>query len=419
MEKIQINLFTLLLCLSKAQDLINPKLANHQQQVAYLALQLADEMHLPLERQRKIFNAALIHDIGALSISERLEILESERNHINDHAFRGAKIIDRYPYLEEEAAILRYHHIPWNNGQGLTYGSETVPVESHIVHLADRVCALLTASHDVLSQIPHIMEEISNKNQLIFEPSMVEALLRLSKKEYIWLDLISAAPVDQVFAIGNYEALVLDIDEVIRLTHIFSRVIDFRSKFTARHSAGVAVTAQKLAELVNFSLIECKMMLIAGFLHDIGKLAIDNEVLEKPAKLNTEEFNQMRSHTYYTYQILSMIPEFATIKVWASYHHEKLNGQGYPFHISAENLTLGSRIMAVADVFTAISENRPYREGMEDQKIKTVLTGMADNHFIDSYLVGLLLNNYETFNQVRIDAQHQAAIAYDDFLNSY
>ncbi|MPM88806.1 3'3'-cGAMP-specific phosphodiesterase 1 [bioreactor metagenome] len=263
------------------------------------------------------------------------------------------------------------------------------------------------------------MEEISNKNQLIFEPSMVEALLRLSKKEYIWLDLISAAPVDQVFAIGNYEALVLDIDEVIRLTHIFSRVIDFRSKFTARHSAGVAVTAQKLAELVNFSLIECKMMLIAGFLHDIGKLAIDNEVLEKPAKLNTEEFNQMRSHTYYTYQILSMIPEFATIKVWASYHHEKLNGQGYPFHISAENLTLGSRIMAVADVFTAISENRPYREGMEDQKIKTVLTGMADNHFIDSYLVGLLLNNYETFNQVRIDAQHQAAIAYDDFLNSY
>ncbi|MDD3924980.1 MAG: HD domain-containing protein, partial [Erysipelotrichaceae bacterium] len=159
--------------------------------------------------------------------------------------------------------------------------------------------------------------------------------------------------------------------------------------------------------------------LVAGFLHDLGKLAIKNSVLEKPEKLDSEEFNQMRSHTYYTYQLLDFLPGFDTIKIWASYHHEKLDGNGYPFHISGENLTLGSRIMAVADIFTAISENRPYRLGMEDNKVIKTMKSLVNNKAIDGYVVDLLINNYDFINKRRISAQTKAAEAYDDFLNSY
>ena len=417
MNKIRINLYDLLLCLSRAQDLVSKQLANHQQQVAYLALRLAEQLDLSTTTQKRIFFAALIHDIGATSYNEKLEIIENELPNINDHAFRGAKIFAEFPYLKEEANIIRYHHLAWNHGEGLTFNNAHVPYESHIVHLADRVCAKINIQENILSQAPMIIESIKHDSGTKFDETLVEALIILSKKEYIWLDLISTSPINKVADIGKYDALVLDTEDIIALAKVFSHVIDFRSKFTARHSVGVAVTAERLAQLANFSMIECKMMLIAGYLHDIGKLAIDNDVLEKPTKLNVDEFNQMRSHTYYTYQLLDMIPEFETIKIWASYHHEKLNGTGYPFHIMGDNITLGARIMAVADIFTAISENRPYRQGMENKNIINVLTNMVENRSIDGNIVHLLIDNFDEINNIRNDAQNMASIAYENFLS--
>lgn len=420
MERFHINIFDLLLCLSKAQDLVNNSLADHQQQVAYLALRIAEEMNMSNQQRKKVFFAALIHDIGALSSNERLEIVDNEDNpSIHSHGFKGAALLCDYPYLHQEAMIIKYHHVPWDSGNGRLYKDENVPYESHIIHLADRVVSKIKNKQNILTQIPNIMKDIENQKGMIYEDRIVEALQRLSRKEYIWLDVTSINPIAKVAKIGEYDALALDIDEVIQLSHIFSRVIDFRSRFTAKHSAGVAVTAENLAKLVNFSQIECKMMLVAGFLHDLGKLAIKNSVLEKPEKLNTEEFDQMRSHTYYTYQLLGMLPGFDSIKTWASYHHEKLNGNGYPFHIQGDNLTLGARIMAVADIFTAISENRPYRVGMSDNKVIKTLNGMVSHNSIDAYVVKLLIDNYDMINNARIVAQTRAGEAYDDFLCSY
>lgn len=417
MNKIRINLYDLLLCLSFAQDLVSKQLANHQQQVAYLSLRLAEQLNLSTTTQKKIFFAALVHDIGTISSNEKLAIMESEFSNINDHAFRGAKIFTDCPYLKEEANIIRYHHLAWNHGEGLTFNNAHVPYESHIVHLADRVCVKINSQENILSQVPLIIESIKEGSGTIFDESLVDALVILSRKEYIWLDLISMSPIDKVPDIGKYDALVLDTDDIISLAKVFSHVIDFRSKFTARHSVGVAVTAERLAQLSNFSTIECNMMLIAGYLHDIGKLAIDNDVLEKPTKLNVDEFNQMRSHTYYTYQLLGMIPGFGTIKIWASYHHEKLNGTGYPFHIIGDNITLGARIMAVADIFTAISENRPYRQGMENKNIINVLINMVENKSIDGNIVHLLIDNFDEINNLRNEAQNMASITYEEFLN--
>ncbi|MDD2591402.1 MAG: HD domain-containing protein [Erysipelotrichaceae bacterium] len=419
MEKFHINLINLLSCLSTAQDLVNNNLAKHQQQVAYLSFRIAEEMVMSNERKKHIFFAALIHDIGALSSNERLEIIDDESSQsIHQHAFKGAALLEDYPYLKQESQIIKYHHMPWDHGNGRTYKDHIIPYESHIIHLADRVVSMLKTKQNILTQLPKIINHINDNIDGIYEVRIAEAFTSLSKKEYIWLDLTSFDPIAKVSQIGEYDSISLDIDEIIKLSHIFSRVIDFRSRFTTTHSAGVAVVAESLASLANFSQIECKMMLVAGFLHDLGKLAIKNSVLEKPEKLDSEEFNQMRSHTYYTYQLLDFLPGFDTIKIWASYHHEKLDGNGYPFHISGENLTLGSRIMAVADIFTAVSENRPYRLGMEDNKVVKTIQSLVNNKAIDGYVVDLLINNYDFINKRRISAQTKAAEAYDDFLNS-
>ena len=410
------NLQELLLCVSNAQDMINPILSNHHQQVAYLSYRLAEQLNYPLYEQKSIFLAALVHDIGALSINERLSIIDTEPAYIYDHALSGAKLLEGFKPLKKEANIIRYHHTSWENGNGSYFRGEKVPRGSHIIHIADRTCIKIKSGHNVLTQLPSILEAIKNKKNSTFDPVMVDALYTLSKKEYIWLDIISETPVRKLPP-GLFDMLPMDIDDIIDFSAVLSRIVDFRSKFTSRHSAGVAKTAHRLAEYMDFSVLECKMMLIAGYFHDIGKLTISNEVLEKPTSLNEEEFDEIRSHTYYTYQLLDAIPQFETIKKWASYHHERLNGEGYPFKIKGDNLTLGSRIMAVADVFTAITENRPYRKGMDSDKAISILKNMVENGSIDQYIVKTLINNFQEINSIREMAQKEASYRYEEFLN--
>lgn len=417
MDKIRINLQEFLLSISNAVDLVSPKLSNHHHQVAYLSFRLAQELNLPESHIKNVFFAALVHDIGALSINERLEIAENEPFNVDSHAFKGARLLEEFKPLAYEAEIIKYHHLPWDDGRGTIYAGHKVPYESHILHLADRICLRLPQSVHILSSIPEVVSHISKDRSTLFEPDCVDALVRLSKKEYIWLDLISRSPVDMLPK-DIFNTISLEIDDLIDLASIFSHIIDFRSRFTACHSAGVANTARRLAELADFSPYECKVMLIAGYLHDLGKLAIDNSILEKPSKLNAEEFDEIRSHTYYTYHLLDAIPQFDRIKIWASYHHEKLNGTGYPFHIQGDNMPLGSRIMAVADIFTAITENRPYRKGMEDVRVVNILKTMVDNGSLDGKITGLLLDHFHEINSCREEAQEKASIQYENFLPS-
>ncbi len=120
------------------------------------------------------------------------------------------------------------------------------------------------------------------------------------------------------------------------LTRIFAKVIDFRSPFTAMHSAGVAASAVRLARLVHMSDTECQMIRIAGNLHDIGKIAVPRSVLEKQSRLTPDEFDIIRAHSYCTYQVLDGLKGLEDIQRWAAYHHERLDGKGYPFKLDAK-----------------------------------------------------------------------------------
>ena len=146
---------------------------------------------------------------------------------------------------------------------------------------------------------------------------------------------------------------------------------------------------------------EVKMMEIAGNLHDIGKLRVPNEILEKPGKLDEAEFNIMREHTYYTRTILASVDRFDKIADWAAFHHEKLNGMGYPFHLSGEQLDVGARIMAVADIFSAITEVRPYRAGMNREKAMGVLKESVNRGEICGWVVKLLEEHFDEVDRVR------------------
>ena len=111
--------------------------------------------------------------------------------------------------------------------------------------------------------------------------------------------------------------------------------------------------------------------------------------------MTEEEYLLIKQHTYYTYRILQGIDNFEKIAQWAAYHHETLDGTGYPFRISEDSLSLGSKILAVADVFTALTEDRPYRESLSEEKVKDIMGKMAKYRRLDKQIIDLLFEHYQ------------------------
>ncbi|SMC65485.1 HD domain-containing phosphohydrolase [Papillibacter cinnamivorans] len=418
LNQTKINLYDLLICLTNAGDLIRPEVSKHHQQVAYLAFRIADQMKLSAEQKKELMLAGLTHDVGAFSLDERLSLIEEEPPTSQDHAFRGARLLEGFSPLAGAAGIIRYHHIPWSNGEGRTFRGEEVSPLSHILHLADRAAVAVDRKTDVIGQIKNIQGRILKLRNSVFMPEAADAFLEISEQEYIWLDMVYEPLLYILPDIVVFDTVELDLDELTELTKIFANIIDFRNPFTATHSSGVAAAAEKLAELAGFSKNECKMMQSAGHLHDLGKLAVSRSILEKPGALDADELNRIRSHTFYTYRLLQAIRGFETINQWASFHHERLSGNGYPFHLGENSLSLGSRIMAVADIFTAIMEDRPYRKGMAPEQAVAVLNTMVLEKAICPYVVSILMENFDAVDNARRRAQSTSSGRYDYVMNA-
>ncbi len=215
----------------------------------------------------------------------------------------------------------------------------------------------------------------------------------------------------------------VDIGQIVSIATFFRNLIDFKSAFTATHSTGVAECASMLSKLFGLTTHEVFLMELAGYFHDLGKLAVPNAILEKRGKLTSEEFAVIRKHTYYTYMVLNTIGGLDHIPEWAAFHHERLDGTGYPFHVNSDKIETASKIMAVADIFTALAEDRPYRVGMQRDAIEKILRNLVKSNGIDGRIVDLLFGNYgEVSRQVKekqaiANAEYRTLVASQNIAN--
>ncbi|MBI3592669.1 MAG: HD domain-containing protein [Nitrospirae bacterium] len=409
---IKIRLSDLIVSFSRALDFINPAVTNHHLRVAIIASEIAKEIGLDRQEINDIFLASTIHDIGAFSLRDRLATLEFEIKDPYQHSEKGYLLVKNFDLFSKISRIIRYHHVPWAEGEGQYFNGEDVPVGGHIIHLADRIEVLINKHQEVLNQSKSIVDIIKPQSNKKFMPELVKAFENVAVKEYFWLDAASPE-IDQIISDRNVlPDMELDIKGLMGIAVIFSHIIDYRSQFTAVHSAGVSAVATALAQMSGFSDIECKMMQAAGHLHDIGKLAVPLEILDKPAGLSAAEFNIIKSHVYHSYRILEKTAGLDTINTWGSLHHERMDGTGYPFHLKGSELSIGSRIMAVADVFTAITEDRPYRKGMDGKNALRIIENMAKDNALDHSIVGIASSYFKHLDDMRIEAQNNARAGY-------
>lgn len=436
------NIVDILHSFSTALDLIWHDYPRHHKMVAYLSYRIAEKLGIKREERTSILAAALLHDAG-LSPGEARRIKGPGYPGNHRHSVLCYLLLKNCPLLNlssqpndpylltlsEELTrqgfniyavnTILFHHCTFqeiNNPDRSYFLSEMlkltdgdVPIGSYILHLSDYVTLSIDHSRYILHQKREIKEKVKEGKSRFFSPEVADAFLEIVEKDYIWFELVSPRIDSLLRSFFPFPHLdVLRLEDLIPLAELICNLGESKSLFTSVHSRGVTSVAEALAKLAGFQSEEIKLMAIAGYLHDIGKFAIPVEILEKDEKLTEEEYLLVKSHIFYTYEVLSEIKGFETIRDWASFHHERLDGSGYPFGLTSENLSLGARIMAVADVFSALRERRPYRGVLESGDIKKILLEEASAGKLDKEVISLLISHYEEIDSKLLDAQFSA-----------
>jgi HD-GYP domain-containing protein (c-di-GMP phosphodiesterase class II) len=406
LNKPNIKLCDVLLGLSSALDLVNWLVVNHHRQVTSFSTKLANELGFSETDKSTIGIAAALHDIGAISFNEKF-LLSFDADNLMRHAEIGYYLLQNFRPFLRPAELVRYHHLPWNSGAGMEYRGHHVPRGSHILHLADRASILIDPDVFVLKQVDAICTQIASEKGKMFAPEIVDAFLHLADQESFWLEAVHATNfgIEHASTSWNVE---LDMDLLLSLSDLFRMIIDFRSSMTATHSKDVAHLSSAIARLLGFSKEETVLLHIAGNLHDLGKLAVPVEILEKEGPLNRDEVYVMRSHPFHTYRVLGQIRGIEDINTWASLHHECPDGTGYPFRYRGEELPLGSRIVAVADVLSALTETRSYRPLMDSASALAIMRTMSKSGKLDGALVELVERNLGHLGEVKKSAGDEA-----------
>lgn len=398
-----VNLSDLLLSLSQAMEMAHTNLSNHQLRTAYIVWKMGARAGLPIEHHEQLFVAASLHDIGAFSPEEKMHVHDFELTNPERHCNRGALLFEQVPWLSPSTNIVKYHHRAWQNWNEPI--STNYVLDSQMLMLADMAERHINRSRFILHQNKSITDFIRKSAGSKLHQDVIDLFMQVSNCDQFWLDLTSTNIKEILRKNGPFQHIFIEQEKVFAVSEIFRTIIDFRSPMTATHSCGIAACASMLGKIFGLTDSECRSIELAANLHDTGKLVVPDSILNKPGKLADDEYAILRQHAYVTYSVLSSVRGFEQITEYAAFHHEKLDGSGYPFGLDGHHIGTGSRIVAVADVFTALNEDRPYRPRMTEAEVITTLREFATKNFLDARIVELLIDNMTAIEQVMIEKQ--------------
>lgn len=211
-----------------------------------------------------------------------------------------------------------------------------------------------------------------------FDPELVEAFELIAIEPAFWHGLASK---DIDAAVRTLEpagaAFSVDEDYLDAIALAFGSVVDAKSPFTAGHSTRVADISERVAERLGMPAARRRWLRRGALLHDVGKLGVSNTILDKPGKLDADEWAAIKQHAAYSEEILARVPPFAELAQMAAAHHERLDGGGYPRGLTDGNISLETRIITVADIFDAISSERPYHAATPVERTLDIMRDMV------------------------------------------
>ncbi|MBI4887338.1 MAG: HD domain-containing protein [Acidobacteria bacterium] len=417
-----VKLSTVLSALSYALDLTEGQPLGHAARSCLLGMRVADQLELRPDQRSDLFYALLMKDAGCSSNAARVSQLfggsdqrakrglwerdwrnwrekiayafeytepggsvverlrrfttlalagpSSQRELFEIRCDRGANIARALGVSEPTAVAIRSMDEHWDGGgypEGLR--RHEIPLYSRVIGLA-QVAEIFCG----LEGPEGALRVVNERRGRWFDPELARAFCALGSSDRIWSDL-RAEPLAQAIAAAEPVERVIPADEprLDRIAHAFALVVDAKSTFTYQHSDRVAAISGQVAAHMGLSEVQRVRLRRAALLHDIGKLSVPNRILDKPGKLDPAEWGVVKRHPYFTYEILARVPVFSEFAYDASCHHERIDGRGYHRGVPGEALSQTARILAAADIFDALSAERPYRGAMPLDKVLAII----------------------------------------------
>jgi HD-GYP domain-containing protein (c-di-GMP phosphodiesterase class II) len=288
---------------------------------------------------------------------------------------RGAEIARKMRFSENVAQAIHSLDEHWDGG-GRPHGlsGDDIPIYSRIALLAQIVDVFQTANG-----IEAAKREIENRTGTWFDPRLSSAFARIAENPEFWQTLRADDLQQEIFALEPAQTTsTVDDDYLDDIAAAFAQVIDSKSPYTSGHSERVTLFTDLIAKEMGLSADQRRWLKRAALLHDIGKLGVSNSILDKPGKLDPDEWVAMKMHAAYSETILSRIAAFSELAVIAAAHHERLDGKGYPRGIKGDQIALETRIITTADIFDALTAERPYRAAMPVAVALATMAEMVD-----------------------------------------
>jgi HD-GYP domain-containing protein (c-di-GMP phosphodiesterase class II) len=287
---------------------------------------------------------------------------------------RGADIARRMRFSEAVARGIEFLDEHWDGG-GLPLGArgEDIPIYARIALLAQVADVFEVANGSAAAR-----REIARRAGAWFDPRLAAAFARITTRPAFWEGLRSPTLEQDLFALEPAQhSTAVDEDYLDDIAAAFAQVVDSKSPYTSGHSSRVTALADLIAEKLGVAAERRRWLKRAALLHDIGKLGVSNAILDKPGKLDAEEWETMKLHAAHTQTILAPIAAFGELAAIAGAHHERLDGRGYPHGLTAEEIALETRIITTADIFDALTAERPYRAALPVSDALALMSDMV------------------------------------------
>ena len=402
---LHLDLNDMLYALSYALDCVEGELlgarAYHSERVAYIAVRIAGTMGIPADGLSALAAAAVLHDNALTEYigSERSSLEERDvdpdsaaardvylgeiRANFERHCSVGERNVQVLPFYDRIRGAVQCHHENADGSGVYHLAPGETPLFAQLIHFADVLDNRFDLSEVDEKKHREIHAFAAENRGRLFSAQLVEAFEQTFplRTEDLLMENASRALLHDILPAQPREYSGAEIEGIASL---FAHIVDYKSHFTCTHSIGIARKVRSMAAFYRFEPEMQTKLYLAGALHDIGKCSIPNSILEKPDSLTAEEFAVMKKHVLISWRILDRIEGFSDIRDWAALHHEKLNGQGYPFGKTAAELSFNDRLMGCIDVYQALTEARPYRGGMPHRDAVAVMEGMASENLIDA-----------------------------------
>lgn len=377
----------------KTLQLVDPRLTHHGERVSYIVSKMLQADGTFTSKEISLFSLlCIIHDIGISKTEEIDQLSDFHAEDSWDHSIHGYLFLRNLPVLAQYADIILYHHLAYEKLQTIPFPFKKVTA---YLHLADKVDFMMQKG-----TFPVTESFLCHYRDTKFGAGDIDLFLKANEKYSILRNLRMNHYEQDLQQISN--GVTYTQEEIIDFIQMLVFAIDFRSEYTVTHTITTVAISMQLAKLLHLSKEDTQMILCGALLHDLGKVSIPVEILEKPSFLSETEMEIMKQHVILTGEIIKDFIHPAIYEIAVS-HHEKVDGTGYPRGLKGSEISINSRIVAVSDVVSALNGKRSYKEPFDRSNILRVLHTMWMEQKICPLVTKIILDHYDELIPVALE----------------